>query len=90
VPGEQVHEDEAAEVGGGGLELVGDAVEHPLGQLVLLPPAPRQAVTFLLVLDECPGRVRDLECPPFPAQHELIDRDPRPVRDRSGRLERID
>ena len=73
-----------------GLELDRDPEEHPLGQVVVLPPAPRQVVAFLLVLDEGPGRVRDLEGPLLPAQHEPVDRDPRPVRGRSCRLERVD
>jgi hypothetical protein len=87
--GEQVDQDDAAEVGGGRLELDRDAVEHPLGQLVLLPPAPRQAVAFPLVLGERPGRVRDLEGPLLAAQDEPVDRDPRPVRRRSRQMERI-
>src|ERR1700677_3221552 len=73
VLGEQVDQDDAAEVGGGGLELDRDAVEHPLGQAVVLPPAPREAVAVFLVLDEGPGRARDLERPLLPAQHEPDD-----------------
>src|SRR5580704_11733022 len=89
VLGEQIDQDDAAEVGGGGLELDRDAVEHALGQAVVLPPAPRETVAFLLVLGEGPGRVRDLEGPLLPAQHEPVDGDPRPVRGRGYRLERI-
>src|ERR1022692_3792616 len=55
VLGEQVDQDDAAEIGGRGLELDGNAVEHALGQVVVLPPAPREAETFLLVLGEGPG-----------------------------------
>src|SRR5271170_7413717 len=87
---EQVDQDEAAELGGGGLELDGYPVEHALWQLVVLPPAPCEAVTFLLVLDERPARVRDMERPLLPAQHAPVDRDPRPVHGRCHWPERVD
>src|ERR1700691_3688210 len=90
VLGEQVDQDDAAEIGGRGLELAGDTVENPLRQLVIPSPAACEVETFPLVLDEGPVRVRDLEGPLFTAQHEPVDRDPWPVRRGSDGLERVD
>src|SRR5579871_4326871 len=89
VLGEQVDQHDAAEVGRGGLELDRHPVEHPLGQAVLPPPPPGLAVAVGLVLGERPRRLIDPEGPLLPAQHQLVDRDPRPVRRRPHRLERI-
>jgi hypothetical protein len=90
VLGEEVDQDDATEIGGYRLGLDGDAVEHPLRQVVFPPPALREVIAFLLAVGEGPARVRDLEDPLLPAKHKPVDRDSRPVRGRSYRLERVD